>query len=88
VKAYVNSNLIQFMGTSLEFQESFRSLGMVLDERLTWTAQTNDIVKRVNFRMKHLFTFRYVLNKDVEKGLVDGDVVYYNTGRRNKERLQ
>jgi hypothetical protein len=51
-KAYVNSTPIQFMGTSLEFQESVRSLGMVLVERLTWTAHTNDIVKRVNFRLK------------------------------------
>jgi hypothetical protein len=59
VKAYVNSNPIQFMGTSLEFQESVRSLGMVLDEKLTWTAHTNEIVKRVNFRLKHLSTFRF-----------------------------
>jgi hypothetical protein len=97
VKVYVNSNPIQFMGTSLEFQENVKSLGMVLDERLTWTAHTNDIVKRVNFRLKHLSTFRYFLNEDVKKGLVDalvqpifdyGDVVYFNTGRRNNEVLQ
>jgi hypothetical protein len=31
----------------------------------------NDIVKRVNFRLKHLSTFRYVLKEDVKKGLVD-----------------
>jgi hypothetical protein len=58
---------------------------------------TNDIVKKVNFRLKHLSTFRYVLNDDVKKGLVDalvqpifdyGDVVYFNTGHRKKERLQ
>jgi hypothetical protein len=64
---------------------------------MTWTAHTNDIVKRVNFRLKQLSTFRFVLNEDVKKGLVDalvqpifdyGDVVYFNTGRRNKERLQ
>jgi hypothetical protein len=70
---------------------------MVLDERLTWTAHTNDIVKRVNFRLKHLSPFRYILNEDVKKGLVDalvqpifdyGDVVYPKKGRRNRERLQ
>jgi hypothetical protein len=64
---------------------------------LTWTAHTNDIIKRVNFGLKHLSTFTCVLNEDVKKGLVDalvqpildyGDVVYFNTGRRNKERLQ
>jgi hypothetical protein len=69
---------------------------MVLDARLTWTAHTNDLVKVVNFRPKHLSTFRYVLNEDLKR-LVDalvqpifdyGDVVYYNTGLRNKERLQ
>jgi hypothetical protein len=65
VKANVNSKPIQFMGTSLEFQEIVRILGMVLDERLTWTVHTNDIVKRVNFRLKHLSTFRYVLNEHV-----------------------
>jgi hypothetical protein len=70
VKTYVNSNTIQFMGISFEFQECVRSLGMVLDERLTWTAHTNDIIKTVNFRLKHLSTFRYVLNEDVKKGLV------------------
>jgi hypothetical protein len=70
---------------------------MVLDERLTWTGHANDIVKRFNFRLKHLSTFRCVLNQDVKKGLVDvlvqpifdyGDVVYFNTSRRNKERIQ
>jgi hypothetical protein len=84
------------MGT-LEFQESFMSLGMVLDEKLTWTAHTNNIVKSVNFRLKQLSIFRYVLNQDVKKGLVDalvqpifdyGHVVYFNTGRRKMERLQ
>jgi hypothetical protein len=35
VKAYVNSNPIQFMGTSLEFQKSVRSLRMAVYERLT-----------------------------------------------------
>jgi hypothetical protein len=69
---------------------------MILDERLTWTAHTNEIVERVNFRLKHLSTFRCVLNKDVKKGLVDtlvqpifdyGDVVYLNAGRHNKEML-
>jgi hypothetical protein len=59
------------MGTYLEFQEIVRSLGMVLDERLTWTVHTNDIVKRVNFRLKHLSTFQYVLNEHVKKRLVD-----------------
>jgi hypothetical protein len=55
--------------------------------------------KRINFRLKHLSTFRCVLNKDVKKRLVNvlvqpmytfeyGDVLYFNTGRRNKERLQ
>jgi hypothetical protein len=71
---------------------------MVLHERLTRTAHTNDIIKRLNFRLKYLSTFRYVLNEDVKKGLVDalvqqlifdyGDVVFYNTGHRTKERLQ
>jgi hypothetical protein len=97
VKIFVNSNTIQFMGTSLEFQESVRSLGLVLDERLTWTAHTNDNVKRVNFRLKYISKFRSVLNEDVKKELVDalvqpifnyGDVVYMNTGRRNKKKLQ
>jgi hypothetical protein len=101
-KAYVNSNPIRvFMGTSLEFQESVRSLGMVLDERLTWTAHTNDIVKRVNFRLiffPYFGIYIYIyLNEDVKKGLVDalvqpifdyGDVMYFNTGRSNKRRLQ
>jgi hypothetical protein len=32
VKAYINSNPNQFMGISLEFQESVRSLEMVLVE--------------------------------------------------------
>jgi hypothetical protein len=36
-----------------------------LDERLT-----NDMVKRVDFRLKHLFTIRYVLNEDVKKGMM------------------
>jgi hypothetical protein len=66
---------------------------LFLDERLTWTAYTNDIVKGVNFRPKHLHTFRYVLNEDLKRlvgALVQpifdyGDVVYYNTGLRNKE---
>jgi hypothetical protein len=58
------------MGTSLKFQENVRSLRMVLDEKLTWTAHTNDIVKRVNFRVKHVSTFGYVLNEDVKKGLI------------------
>jgi hypothetical protein len=97
VKAYVDGNPIRFMGTSLKFQGSVRSLGMVLDEGLTWTAHTNDIVKRVNFRLKHLSTFRHVLKEGVKKKLVDalvqpifdyGDVVYHNTSRRNIERLQ
>jgi hypothetical protein len=30
----------------------------------------NDIVKRVNFRLKHLYTFRYFLNQDVKEGMV------------------
>jgi hypothetical protein len=51
----------------------------------------------VNFSLKHLSTFRYVLNENVKKGLVESlvqpifdycDVVYFNTGRRKKERLQ
>jgi hypothetical protein len=42
-----------------------------LNERLTWTAHTNDIVKRVNFRLKHLSTCRCVLNEELKKGLVD-----------------
>jgi hypothetical protein len=63
-------NPIHSMGTYLEFQESVRSLVIVLDERLTWTAHMNDIVKRVNFRLKHLYTFRYFLNLDVKKGMV------------------
>jgi hypothetical protein len=62
VKASVNSIPIQFMGTSLKFQ----SLGIVLDER-----HTNDMLKKVNFRLKNLSTFRYVLNENVKKGLVD-----------------
>jgi hypothetical protein len=62
-----------------------------------WTAHTNDIVKRVNLRLKHLSTFWCVLNEDLKKGLVNalvqlnfdyGDVVYFNTGLQNKERLQ
>jgi hypothetical protein len=44
---------------------------MVLDERLTWTGHANDIVKKFNFRLRHLYTFRCVLNQDVKKGLVD-----------------
>jgi hypothetical protein len=59
-------------------------------------AHTNDIVKRVSFRQKHPSTFRYVINEDSKKGLVDALVqpifdygdVDFNTGRRNKERLQ
>jgi hypothetical protein len=76
VKAYINSNPIQFMGTSLEFQNSLKSLGMVLDERLTWTTHTTDIVKRANFRLKHLSTFRCVLNEDVRKMLMEVKPVF------------
>jgi hypothetical protein len=65
VKAYVKSNPIQFMGSSLGFQKSVRSLEMVLDERLTWTVHANDIVKRINFRLKLLSTIQYVLNEDM-----------------------
>jgi hypothetical protein len=70
-----------------------------MDENLTWTAHTNDVVEKVHFRLKRLATFRHVLKEDVKKNLVNsliqpifdyGDVVYLTTTHSicNKDKLQ
>jgi hypothetical protein len=71
LKAYVNSSDPVYGNFSLKFQKSARSLGIGFDEKLTWKAHTNDIVDKVNFKLRHLSTFRCVLNEDAKKGLVD-----------------
>jgi hypothetical protein len=76
-KTKISDYPIKFIDKTLRFEENVRNLGAIIDENLTWTAHTNDIVKKVHFKLKHLSTFRNVLNEDVKKNLVNSIVAYF-----------
>jgi hypothetical protein len=97
IKNQIREYPIKFMDQTLQFEENVRNLGIIMDENLTWTAHTNDVVKKVHFRLKNLSTFRHVLKEDIKNNLVKaliqplfdyGDVVYYNSFQYNKTKLQ
>jgi hypothetical protein len=88
---------IKLLNTPLKFSTSVRNLGVIFDENLTWSSHTSDIVKRTNFKLKQLSTFRREIDKNLKKKLVDslvqpifdyGDVVYYGIGVGHGNRLQ
>jgi Reverse transcriptase (RNA-dependent DNA polymerase) len=69
VKSREDEHPIQFMNKTLKYEKSVRNLGVIFDEVLKWTAHTNNIVKRVHFKLKHLSNFCNVLNENVKNTL-------------------
>lgn len=85
-------------GEVLEVCENARNLGIIMDGSLSFTAHVNSLIKSGYAKLKHLYHFKYILDKLTKLKLVDtlifsgldyGDQVYHRHLSRNDEgRLQ
>lgn len=64
-------NKITLNNVSIKFQNTSKSLGLIIDSNLSFSPHINDVIRKAYGRLKYLYKYKYVLSTHVKLKLAD-----------------